>query len=136
MTRTLTVEGDVTAANSATTLQTQGSVTSPNVKSVKGAKKLDTIRYTIGADLAADAKSTVVWLILSGTGFPGSPHTLMIGGVGGQLIQSGADPTGLQLKGQISGLDIDVTGDSSIKIQADQNEDTGSLSVGVTLIFA
>jgi len=136
VTRVLTVEGDVTAANSRTTLNTQGSVASPNVKTPEGAKKLDTIRWVVGADMAADAKATVGWLILSGAGFPGAaPHTIMIVGIGGQLVQSGADPTALVGRGTLSGLDIEAKSDSNVKIEFDQSDDTGTLNVGATLIF-
>ena len=87
------------------------------------------------ASVTSDGAATgagVFWLKLSGTGVAAGEQTIMLGGIGGTLATSGIQST-LPLV-----LDVDIATKSGqdVKLEAQCNADTGTASIGVTLVYA
>ena len=134
MTRTLTVEGTVTAAVDAlAALTTQGSETAPSRQIPAGKNKLTRLIAALAGDGSLDAGSAF-FIRLSGSAFPGGPHIIPIGGNGGEITAS-ADQTANFHFVSID-VDIDVVPGNVATIQTEYGGvDIGSPEVGVTLYF-
>lgn len=92
--------------------------------------RLKHIRVSLASDGAATGAG-VYFIELGGAGFPGGPHRITIGGIGGTLATSG-----IQVFEPIEiDLDIVVKASSTFTCSAYANVDTGTVSVAVELVF-
>jgi len=137
MTKTLTVEGDITAVDTATSLTTQGSVSAPSLVIPAGVSRIDKIICGIAPDMAAAGRATF-FIRLGGNAVLGGEQVIAIGAAGGQLPQTGADPTGIApIHVVLEDLDIAVRASDTIRIQAEMaGQDLGTARAVVTLVFA
>jgi len=136
MTKTLTVEGDITAVDTATTLSTQGSVTAPSLVVPSGVSKIVKVIVGVSPDMAAAGRASF-FIRLGGNAVLGGEQVLAIGAAGGQLPQAGADPSGIPpILTILEDLDIDVSPSETIRVQAEMaGQDLGTTRVVVTLVF-
>ena len=137
MSRTITVEGDLAAADTLVNLTTQGSTTAPSRQVPAGVTKIDKIVAAVAPDLAAAGAASFL-VRLGGKGVKGGEQQIFIAGAGGAAVQSGADPVGLAMDPFIL-EDVDIAGQSqnTIKIQAEMTgDDLGDAHITVTLVFA
>lgn len=137
MSRTLTVEGDITAADTLTNLTTQGSVTTPSRLVPNGVTKIAKIAVAASQDGAA-AGATIFILRLSGSGVKGGEQVLTIGAGGIIAVQAGSDTAAPTVVTTVlDNVDIDVSQGDTINISAEMaGEDLGTSRVAATLIFA
>jgi len=137
MTKTLTLEGDITAVDTETDLIAQGSVSAPSRVTPSWASRIDRIIVAVAPDMDA-AGSAVFFIRLGGTAVKGGEQTLMIGAAGGQLPQTGADPTGIPtILVELRDLDIEVDPSEVIDVAAEMaGNDLGTVRIAVTLVFA
>jgi len=135
MTKTITLEGDLAAADTAYNLTTQGSVSAPSRKVPEGVSEIDKIIVSASADLAA-AGSAVFIIRLGGSAVKDGEQVLAVAAVGGQLPQTGADPSGCPtVLAVLEDLGIAVKPDI-IRVQAEMaGDDLGTGRVVVTLVF-
>ncbi len=136
MTKTLTVEGPVTAVDTATNLSTQGSVTSPSLVLPSGVTKIDKVIVAAAVDLSAAGRTSFL-IRLGGNAVLGGEQTLTVGAAGGQLPQAGSDtaPKAV-LTFVLDDADITVKRDT-IRVQAEMmSQDLGAAEVVVTLVLA
>lgn len=128
-----TREGTVTAVSTKTALSTVGSETAPgpllvpqNVKTLKG------VITTFGCDLSVAADGGYM-LRIEGSGLPEGPETITVGASGVPVATGGV----YTLPGVYTELNIPVTPANEILLFAENlGEDTGSTTVGATLVFA
>ena len=134
MTRTLTVEGTVTAAVDAlAALTTQGSETAPSRQIPSGKSKVTRIIAALAGDGSIDA-GTAIFIRLSGNAFPGGPHIIPIGGNGGEITASADQTANFHIA--IIDVDIDVKAGNVATVSAEYGGvDIGSPEVGITLYF-
>ena len=137
MSKTLTVEGDLTTVDTRTVIVTQGSVTSPSLITPSDKTKIDSIIVASGAEGLADG-SAVFFLRLGGSAIKNGEQTIMIGSGARIAVQSGSDAApqvGLAFK--LFDTDIPVNPSDSLQISAEMaGSDLGTARVSVTLIFA
>lgn len=137
MSKTLTVEGDLTAVDTRTNITTQGSVTAPSLVVPSGMTKIDKILVAAGAEGLADG-SAVFFIRLGGAGVLKGEQTLMASAGGRIAVQSGSDaaPATCRLL-VIDNVDIDVSPSDTINISAEMaGNDLGTGHVGITVVFA
>ena len=136
MTRTMVVEGELTAEDTTVTLTTQGSRTSADRQVPPGAKKID--RITVGFAASFDAADgCVFYLRLSGRGIKGGEQIIPVGGAGGQAVQSGGDPTQNGEVFVLEDADIPVVPGSAITFEGEMVAgDVGDATMVVELEFA
>lgn len=135
--KTLTVEGDITAADTRTALTTQGSVASPSLLVPAGYTKINKIIVAAASEGLADGKQTY-FLRLGGNAVKGGEQLLPISASGRIAVQAGSDaapqvcyPTILE------NLDIEVSPSDTVSIWAEgAGDDTGTVRVCATLVFA
>lgn len=137
MTKTITVEGDVSAADTLTELTTQGSVTAPSRQVPSNVSKIEKIIAGVGVDIAADGAASFL-LRLGGNAVLNGEQSLFIAGAGGTAVQAGADPDGLITPAIIlEDIDIAVRGGDTIKISAEMcGDDLGDAHIAITLVFS
>jgi len=137
VTKTLTVEGDITAADTAVNLTTQGSVSQPSRVVPSGVSRIDKIIAGVAPDMAA-AGSATFFIRLGGNAVQRGEQVIAIAAAGGQLPQAGADPTGIPpIAVVLENLNIEVAATETIRIQAEMAGDAlGTARVVVTLVFA
>ena len=135
MSKTITLEGDITAANTATSLTAQGSITSPRV-TPSGVSRIKKIIVAVAPDMAAGG-AAVFFLRIGGDAVRAGEQNIMVGAAGGQLPQTGADPTGIApFTYELDNVDIAVDPTEVIRVQAEMaGDDLGTARVVVTLIF-
>ena len=126
-------EGAITAVDTKSQLTTLGSETAPGPLLVPSmAKNLHAVIAAVAVDLATAADGTF-FLRLEGPGLPEGPESLAVGASGAQVATGGS----YILPAQRYVLDIPVTPANEILIFAENaGEDSGSVTVGVTLEFA
>jgi len=137
VTVTLTVEGDITAADTATGLTSQGSVSAPSLVIPTDVSKIDKIIAACGFDGAADGSAVFV-LRLGGAGVLGGEQTVVIAAGGSKAAQAGSDRN-VPIMGPVvlENLDISVSPGDTIKVQAEMaGDDLGTANVCATLVFA
>lgn len=137
MTRTLTVEGDITAADVSTSLTTQGSVTAPSIVIPTGVTKIDKIVVAVSTDFAADGSSGY-FVRLNGNAVKNGEQVLAVGASGGIAPEAGANtapsPSVLFI---LEDVDIEIVASDTITIRGEMaGDDTGTARMVVTLIFA
>lgn len=137
MSRTLTVEGDLTTVDTRTIISTQGSVTAPSLVVPSGMTKIDKIIVAAGADGLA-VGSCVYFLRLGGNGVLRGEQTLMIAGSGTIAVQAGSDAAPQYGRAVVlENVDIDVSPSDTISISAEMaGSDNGTARVVVTVMFA
>jgi len=134
--KTITLEGDITAANTATSLTAQGSITSPSRVTPSGVSRIKKIIVAVAPDMAA-AGAAVFFLRIGGDAVRAGEQNIIVGAAGGQLPQTGADPTGIApFTYELDNVDIAVDPTEVIRVQAEMaGDDLGTARVVVTLIF-
>ena len=137
MSRTLTVEGDLTTADTRHLLTTQGSITAPSLVVPAGMTKIDKIIMSVAGDSAADASTSYV-LRLNGGAVKDGEQTIAMGATGFIDVQTGADSN--PQVGRINvmeDVDIAINASDVITIAADvATGDPGTAHAVVTLVFA
>jgi len=125
-------EGDVTAVDTKTQLTTLGSETAPGPLLVPaGAKMLKAIISTFASNFAVAADGAI-FIRLEGPGLPEGPESLTIGASGVAVATGGHG----SFNASRTEMEIPVTPANEILLFAEMaGEDTGTVSVGVTLEF-
>lgn len=134
--KTMTVEGDVTAADTRTALLTQGSITAPSMLVPSGYTKIDKVVVAAASEGLADGSASL-FIRLGGNAVLGGEQLIPVSCVGRIAPQAGSDaapqicyPTVLE------NLDIDVSPSDTISVWAEQaGTDTGTVRAVVTLVF-
>ncbi len=138
MSRTITVEGDITAADTRVLLTTQGSVTAPSLVVPAGMTKISKIIVAATADSLADDGMFAFFLRLGGSAVLNGESTIFVGGSGSQTVQSGSDAAPQFTSSfVIDDADILVSPSDTISIAAEgAGVDAGTGYVAVTLVYA
>ena len=137
MSKTFTVEGDVTAADTRTALTTQGSVTAPSSVVPAGATKIDKIIIAATSEGLADGAQSVM-IRLGGNAVMGGEQVIVVSALGRIAPQSGSDSAPqLMVARVIDDADIEVRPSDTISVSAEGcGTDTGTIHVGVPLVYA
>lgn len=137
MSRTFTVEGDITAADTRTALTTQGSVTAPSSVVPAGVTKIDRIMVAATSEGLADGAQTVL-VRLGGNAVMGGEQVIAVSALGRIAPQSGSDSAPQLMSALVlENTDIEVRASDTISISAEgPGTDTGTVHIGVTVIYA
>lgn len=137
MSRTLTVEGDITAADTRTVITTQGSVTAPSLVIPRGVRSISKIIVAACQDGAA-AGSAVFILRLGGSGVLKGEQAVIVGAAGIIAVQAGADGEAPAVVPYVlDNADIDVSPSDTVTVAVEMaGSDLGTSRVAVTLVFA
>ena len=137
MSKTLTVEGDITAVDTRTLLTTQGSVTAPSLVVPSGRTKIVKILVAAAAEGLADGSATFL-LRLGGAGILKGEQVLTVAAAGRIAVQTGSDAA--PQVGRlfvIDDVDIDVSPSDTISIAGEMaGQDLGTARMVVTVVFA
>lgn len=137
MSKTFTVEGDLTTVDTRTLLTTQGSVTAPSQVTPSNAKKITKIIVAAAAEGLA-AGSAVFILRLGGNAVLKGEQTIIISASGTILPQAGSDAA--PQIGQLfilNDADIDVQSSDTITVAAEMaGNDIGTGRCVATLVYA
>lgn len=136
MSRTRTFEGRGTAADARVNLTNQGSVSSPNQDTPKGAKKIDVIVASIGSDIVAAGRAGFL-LRVGGDAVKNGEQTIVVGAEGFTAAESGASDPGIHVRPWVlENADIEVDGSEAIVVDVEMLDgDLGDVDASVTLIF-
>ncbi len=136
MTRTRTYEGEGTSPDARINLTVQGSVSSPNTKTPKGARKIDVISVYVGSDLAVAGRAAFL-LRIGGDAVKNGEQTIVVAAEAATAVQSGGDTPGVTSPPFIlENADIEVEGLEQLTIDAEMlDDDLGTAEAVVTLIF-
>jgi hypothetical protein len=137
MSKTLTVEGDITTVDTRTLITGQGSVTAPSLVVPSGAKSIDKIIVASGAEGLADGSGVFI-LRLGGGAVLNGEQVITVGAAGRIAVQAGSDaaPEHPQVF-ILEDCQIDVSPSDNVTISAEMaGNDLGTARVAVTLIFA
>jgi len=137
MTKTLTVEGDIPTADTATELTAQGSVSTPSRVIPTGVKRIDKIMVGVAAELST-AGDCGYLVRLGGAAVLGGEQTIAVGAQGGQTPQAGSDQaTSGVINTVLEDVDIEVKPSEVIRVQGEMcGDDLGTARMIVTLVFA
>lgn len=137
MTKTLTLEGDVTGADTATNLTTQGSITAPALSIPAGATEIKKVLVAIAPDGTGDG-SAIFIVRLDGTGVLNGEQAIVVSAAGAITVQAGADPTGMRsILFELDNAGIAVSPGNTIRVQAEMcGDDLGAARAVVTVVFA
>ena len=137
MSRTFTVEGDITSADTRTALTTQGSVTAPSSVVPASAKKIDKIIVAATSEALADGAQTCI-LRLGGNAVLGGEQVITVSAMGRIAFQTGSDQAPqLMVAWVLDDADIDVRSSDTVSVSAEgPGTDTGTIHIGVTLVYA
>lgn len=137
MSRTLTVEGDLTAVDTRTNLTTQGSVTAPSLVVPSGMTKIDKILVAVAAEGLADGSATFI-LRLGGAGVLKGEQTFAVGAGARIAVQAGSD-AGPQI-GRLfilEDVNLDISPSDTINVSGEMaGTDIGTSRMVVTVVFA
>lgn len=138
MARTITVEGNITGADTRTLLTTQGSVTAPSLVVPAGMTKIAKVVVAATADGLADDGMFAFFIRLGGSAVLNGESAIFVGGSGGQTVQSGSDAAPLFTSTFVlDDADIAVSPSDTITIAAEgAGVDAGTGYVAVTLVYA
>src|SRR3990167_4068927 len=138
MSRTITVEGDLAAADKRYLLTKQGSVTAPSLVVPSGMTKIDKIVVTCTGNGLADDGMLAFFIRLGGSAVLNGESQIFVGGCGSQTVQSGSDAApNFASQFVIENADIAVSASDSIVISAEgAGVDAGTGYVAVTLVYA
>ena len=136
MSKTLTVEGDIAAADTRTLLTTQGSVAAPSLIVPAGVSMIKKIVTAVASNEAADHSTSYI-LRLNGGAVQDGEQVMAIGASGFIDIESGANTAGqVGIPTVMEEVDIAVNPSDTITIAVDQaSGDNGTAQVVVTLFF-
>lgn len=137
MSRSLTVAGDINAADTRTLLTSQGSVTAPSLVVPSGMTKIRRIIAAGSHDGAADDGAALFFMRLGGSAVLNGEQTIVFGGAGNQTVQSGSDSApNVMMPFVLQDVDIDVRPSDTISISAEfAGVDIGDTAVIVTVIY-
>ena len=137
MSRTITVEGDINAADTRTLLTAQGSVTAPSLVVPAGMTKIKKLIAAASHDGAADDGQAIFFVRLGGNAVLNGEQVIMFGGAGNQTVQSGSDAApNVMMPFVLQDTDIDVRPSDTISIAAEfAGVDIGDTAVVVTLVY-
>lgn len=137
MSKTFTVEGDITAADTRTALTTQGSVAAPSSVVPAGATKIDKIIVAGSSEGLADGAQSLI-IRLGGNAVLGGEQVIAVSAMGRIAPQSGSDSAPQLMTAMvIDDADIEVRASDTISISAEgPGTDTGTIHVGVTVVYA
>lgn len=137
MSRTFTVEGDITAADTRTALTTQGSVTAPSSVVPAGMKKIDKVIVAATSEGLADGAQSI-FVRLGGNAVLGGEQTIAVSALGRIAVQSGSDAAPQLMKAWVlEDADIEVRASDTISVSAEgPGTDTGTVHIAITLIYA
>lgn len=137
MSKTFTVEGDLTAVDTRTLLTTQGSVTAPSQVVPAGMSKITKIIAAVSAEGLADGSATFL-LRLGGSAVLKGEQALVLSCAGRIAVQAGSDAA--PQVGEIFVLndaDIDVSPSDTITVAGEMaGQDLGTGHLVVTLVYA
>lgn len=137
MSKTFTVEGDLTAVDTRTQITTQGSVTAPSSVVPSGMSKITKILVAVAAEGLADGSATFL-LRLGGAGVLKGEQVLAVGAAGRIAVQSGSDAAPQVGRLYIlDNADIDVSPSDTISVSGEMaGQDLGTARMVVTLVYA
>ena len=136
MSKTLTVEGDINAANTLTNLTTQGSVAAPSRVTPAKATRIVSVLVAAAADQLAEGAANIL-VRLGGNAIRGGEQTIICAGLAGNTVVSGSDlPPVYNPLFMLENADIEVDGSEVMDISAEVvGDDLGDATAVVTLIF-
>lgn len=136
MSKTLTVEGDLNAANILTNITTQGSVTAPSRVTPSSAKRITGILVAAAADQLAEGAACVL-VRLGGNAIRRGEQSFIVAGLAGNTVVAGSDlPPVYNPMFMLMDADIEVDGSEVIDINAEiVGDDLGDTTIVITLIF-
>jgi len=136
MSKTLTVEGDINAANTLTRLTTQGSVAAPSRVTPASATRIVTVLAAASADQAAEGAANFL-LRLGGNAIRRGEQALIFAGLAANTVVAGSDvPPVHNPLFILNDADIEVDGSEVIDISGEMlGDDLGDSTVVITLIF-
>ena len=138
MSRTITVEGDLAAADTRYLLTTQGSVTAPSLVVPAGMTKISKVVVAATANSLADDGMFAFFIRLGGSAVLNGESTIFVGGSGNQTVQSGSDAAPQFVSTFVlDDADIMVSPSDTVTISAEgAGVDAGTGYVAVTLVYA
>ncbi|MEK7578903.1 MAG: hypothetical protein AAB456_04335 [Patescibacteria group bacterium] len=138
MAKTITVEGDLAAADTLYRLTTQGSVTAPSLVVPQGVTKIARVIASAVIVGAADDGMIAFFIRLGGAAVRNGESQIFIGGAGNQTVQTGSDAAPCFVSNFVlDDADIEINAGDSITISAEgSGVDAGTGYVSVTLIYA
>lgn len=136
MSKTLTVEGDLNAANTLTNINSQGSVASPSRITPTKATKIVRVLVAAATDQLAEGAANIL-VRLSGNAIRGGEQTIVCAGLAANTVVAGSDlPPVYNPLFILEDADIEVDGSEIIDINAELvGDDLGDTTVVITLIF-
>lgn len=136
MSRTLTVEGDINAANTLTPLTAQGSVAAPSRVTPANAKRIVGIVAAVTADQAAEGAAAFL-LRLGGNAIRRGEQNIIFAALAANTVVSGSDlPPVYNPLFMLMDADIEVDPSEVIDIAMEMaGDDLGDATAVVTLIF-
>jgi hypothetical protein len=136
MSRTFTVEGDVTAADTRTQLTTQGSVTAPSSVVPAGMKTIDKVVVAGTSEGLADGAQSL-FIRLGGNAVLGGEQSIAVSAMGRIAVQSGSDAAPQLMKVWVlDDAQIDVRASDTLSVAAEGGgTDTGTIHVIVTVVY-
>ena len=136
MSKTLTVEGDLNAANTLTGITTQGSVTAPSRVTPTKATRIVSVLVAAAADQLAEGAANIL-VRLGGNAIRGGEQTIICAGLAGNTVVAGSDlPPVYNPLFMLMDADIEVDGSEVIDINAELvGDDLGDSTVVITLVF-
>lgn len=137
MSKTFTVEGDITGADTRTNLTTQGSVSAPSSVTPKGTTKIDKIVVAASTEGLADGAQSY-FLRLGGNAIKNGEQVIAISAVGRIAPQTGSDSAPQLMPAWVlEDADIDVGETDTLTVAVEgAGTDTGTGHAIVTLVFA
>ena len=135
--KTLTVEGDLTSADTRTALLTQGSISSPTLAVPAGYTKLVKLGVAAAAEGLADGKAGFI-VRVGGNAVQGGEQIFPISAAGRIAPQAGSDSAPQKAEASIwENLDIVVSPSDTISFWGEMvGDDIGTGRMVVTAIFA
>lgn len=136
MSKTITVEGDVNAANTLTRLTAQGSVAAPSRVTPAGAKKIVGVLVAAAADQLAEGAANIL-VRLGGNAIRRGEQDIIVAGLAANTVVSGSDlPPVYNPLFKLMDADIEVDGSEVIDVSVEVvGDDLGDATAVVTLIF-
>lgn len=136
MSKTLTVEGDINAANTLTNMTAQGSVAAPSRVTPTAAKKIVGIIVAAACDQLAEGAANIL-VRLGGNAIRGGEQSIIVAGLAANTVVSGSDlPPVFNPLFMLMDADIEVDGSEVIDINAEVvGDDLGDATAVITLIF-
>lgn len=135
--KTLTLEGDITAADTRVQLTAQGSVTAPSLVTPADISKITGIVVAATSEGLADGAQTF-FVRIGGNAVKNGEQTIMISSVGRIAPQAGSDSAPqLMSPFVLNDLDIDCGPSDTVSVAVEgSGTDTGTGRAVVTLVFA